>query len=98
MTLDRHFAITGRPSERRRVNPGRLSTAAARLIERQTFDELLRMVIEAGGDTDTNASMLGQIPGARVGAASISRKIVELLPETTYIENMASDFANALRV
>lgn len=70
---------------------------AARLIERQTFDELLRMVIEAGGDTDTNASMLGQIAGAWIGAAAISRKMVELLPETTYIQNVASDFANTLR-
>ena len=74
-----------------------LALFAARLIEHQTFDELLRTVIEAGGDTDTNASMTGQIAGAWLGAAGISEKMIELLPETNCVQQVSTDFAKTLR-
>ena len=73
-----------------------LALFAARLIELYPFDELLRMVIEAGGDTDTNASMTGQIAGAWIGAANIPETMIELLPETTYIDQVAQQFADTL--
>ena len=73
-----------------------LALFAARLIEHYPFDELLRMVIEAGGDTDTNASMTGQIAGAWIGAANIPRTMIELLPETTYIQRVAHQFAGTV--
>lgn len=74
-----------------------LALFAARLIEHYPFDELLRMVIEAGGDTDTNASMTGQIAGAWIGAARIPRTMIELLPEAAYIERVARQFADTVR-
>lgn len=70
-----------------------LALFAARLIERYPFYELLRMVIEAGGDTDTNASMTGQIAGAWIGAANIPKTMIELLPESAYIQRVAREFA-----
>ena len=59
-------------------------------------DPLLRMVIEAGGDTDTNASMTGQLAGAWIGAANIPKTMIELLPEKTYIQRVARDFAGGI--
>jgi len=73
-----------------------LALFAARSIEHQTFDDLLRTVIEAGGDTDTNASIAGQIAGAWLGAAKISSQMIELLPETDFVQQVASDFAKTL--
>ena len=73
-----------------------LALFAARLIEHYSFDELLRMVIEAGGDTDTNASMTGQLAGAWIGAANIPKTMIELLPEKTYIQRVARDFAGGI--
>jgi ADP-ribosylglycohydrolase len=73
-----------------------LALFAARLIEHYPFDELLRMVIEAGGDTDTNASMTAQLAGAWIGAANIPKAMIELLPEKTYIQRVARDFADTI--
>ena len=73
-----------------------LALFAARLIEHYPFDELLRMVVEAGGDTDTNTSMTGQLAGAWIGAANIPKTMIELLPDTTYIQRVARDFASAI--
>lgn len=73
-----------------------LALFAARLIEHYSFDELLRIVIEAGGDTDTNASMTGQLAGAWIGAATIPKTMIELLRETTYIQRVAHEFAGTV--
>ena len=73
-----------------------LALFAARLIEVYAFDELLMRVIEAGGDTDTNASMTGQLAGACIGAAKIPSALVERLQEETYIQQVASEFANTV--
>lgn len=74
-----------------------LALFAAHLIERHTFDELLRAVIEAGGDTDTNASMTGQVAGAWLGAAQISSKMIELLPEKNFVQQVSTEFAKTLK-
>ena len=67
-----------------------LSLYAARCIDRFQFDEILRMVIEAGGDTDTNASMTGQMLGTWISASEIPERFINSLPN---IERIASDFA-----
>jgi ADP-ribosyl-[dinitrogen reductase] hydrolase len=73
-----------------------LSLYAARFIARYQFDEILRMVIEAGGDTDTNASMTGQLLGTWIGASQIPERLIHSLPNVQDIERIASDFAAML--
>ena len=73
-----------------------LALYAAQFINRQPLDVLLRGVIEAGGDTDTIASMTGQIAGAWIGASQIPRDVIELLPDSSHIEKVASEFAGSI--
>jgi ADP-ribosyl-[dinitrogen reductase] hydrolase len=71
-----------------------LALYAARSIDRLPFGVLIRGVIEAGGDTDTIASITGQIAGAWLGASQIPREMIELLPNAPDIERIADEFAN----
>jgi len=73
-----------------------LALFAARGIEHQTFDELLRTVIEVGGDTDTNASITGQIAGAWIGTAKIPSEMIELLPGRSFVQQVATDFGKTI--
>lgn len=70
-----------------------LALYAASKAERSSFDVLLQNVIEAGGDTDTIASMTGQITGAWLGASTIPRTLIESLPEADKIERLINEFA-----
>jgi len=70
-----------------------LSLYAARLIDRFQFEEILRMVIEAGGDTDTNASITGQMLGTWIGASEIPARLIHSLPN---VARIASYFAGVL--
>jgi len=53
-------------------------------------------IIEAGGDTDTIASIAGQIAGTWIGASQISREMIQQLPDTSDIERIADEFASAI--
>lgn len=70
-----------------------LALFAARFIDRVQFDEILRMVIETGGDTDTNASMTGHMLGTWIGASQIPERFIHSLPN---IDQVATNFANVL--
>jgi len=69
-----------------------LALYAARFIEHVPFDILLRSVIEAGGDTDTIASMTGQIAGAWLGTSGILRNLIGPLPNADEIERIVHEF------
>jgi len=73
-----------------------LALYAARSVGTVPFDEVLRAVIEAGGDTDTIASMTGQIAGAWLGVSQIPRELIDMLPQSTFIERVSDQFASAL--
>jgi ADP-ribosyl-[dinitrogen reductase] hydrolase len=73
-----------------------LALDAARSIDRLPFDLLIRSVIEAGGDTDTIASMTGQIAGAWIGASQIPRQMIESLTNAGNIERVADAFAGTV--
>ena len=68
--------------------PLALYTASA--MERYSFEALLQNVIEAGGDTDTIASMTGQVAGAWLGALP---NLSESLPHVREIERVVNEFA-----
>ena len=70
-----------------------LALYAASSMERFSFDVLLRNVIEAGGDTDTIASMTGQLAGAWSGASNIPQNLIKLLPQGDEIERVVNEFA-----
>ena len=74
-----------------------LALYAARFIDRSPIDIVLRNAIEAGGDTDTIASMTGQIAGAWTGISQIPRKLIELLPDVANLERIAKEFASTVR-
>lgn len=73
-----------------------LALYAARLIEHFPFDEVLRNAIEPGGDTDTVASIAGQIAGAWIGAEQIPRVLIDSLPDAQSIERVTDEFARTL--
>lgn len=74
-----------------------LALYAARFIDHLPFDEVIRNAIEAGGDTDTVASITGQIAGAWIGAEQIPRALIDSIPEIRDIERTATDFARTLQ-
>ena len=73
-----------------------LAIYSARLIEQYPLDEVLRNTIEAGGDTDTIASMTGQIAGAWLGSSGIPRELLSRLPNVREIERVVDEFARTL--
>lgn len=73
-----------------------LALYAARAIVRSPLCSVLRAIIEAGGDTDTIASIAGQIAGTWIGASQISREVIEQLPKTSDIERIADEFARTM--
>ena len=73
-----------------------LALYAARSVDRVPFDVLLRNVIEAGGDTDTIASMTGQIAGAWLGASNIPKRWISSLPHAHEIERIVDGFAETV--
>lgn len=70
-----------------------LALYSTRLIDSVPLDVVLQSVIETGGDTDTIASMSGQIVGARIGASQISQHLSESVPNMTNIDRLATNFA-----
>lgn len=66
---------------------------AAQSIADCSLDVLLRNVIEAGGDTDTIASMTGQVAGTWLGASKLAHDLLKRLPNATQIENTVDAFA-----
>jgi ADP-ribosyl-[dinitrogen reductase] hydrolase len=70
---------------------------AARFIDRLPFAEVIRNAIEARVDTDTVASIPGQIAGAWIGAEHIPRALIDSLPDAPSIERIADQFARTLK-
>lgn len=74
-----------------------LALYAARLSEHLPFDQVLRSAIEPGGDTDTVASITGQVAGAWIGAQQIPRTLIDSLPDAQSIERITDEFAQTLQ-
>ena len=53
------------------------------------LEAALRQVVEAGGDTDTNAAVAGAVLGARYGASAIPGRWLACVPERDRIEGLA---------
>ena len=73
-----------------------LALYAAATTQSRGFEQVLRDVIAVGGDTDTIASMTGQVLGARLGVGALPEHLVRRLPTTESVGAMAERFAASL--
>ena len=53
------------------------------------FEEALRQVVEAGGDTATNGAVVGAVLAARYRASAIPQRWLDVVPERGRIERLA---------
>jgi ADP-ribosylglycohydrolase len=60
------------------------------------YEAMIEQVILAGGDTDTNASIAGQITGAWNGARSLPASWIERVPERKYIAEIGRKLASVM--
>lgn len=67
---------------------------AAERLEDDEFSHWLQAVIELGGDTDSIASMAGQIVGCRLGVQRLPGDLVGRIPDLDSIRSLAMRFAN----
>ncbi len=58
------------------------------------FAGMLEQLISAGGDTDTIASMAGQISGTLLGYSSLPDELLSQLPEIEMIDEVVQEFCN----
>lgn len=70
-----------------------LAMFAAREIGRRTFVEVIEDAVQGGGDTDTIASMTGQIAGAAVGSALLPEDLLVRLRDREKLSEIARAFA-----
>jgi ADP-ribosylglycohydrolase len=73
-----------------------LALCGAQRIESLGFEGMMRELIAAGGDTDTIASIAGQITGALIGRQALPEKMAARLPDQLLIESIADQFAEAV--
>ena len=65
----------------------------AQRISSVGFEDLMRELISAGGDTDTIASIAGQVGGTFLGRKQLPPHLVTRLDEFDFIEDVANRFA-----
>ena len=61
------------------------------------FIRLLESLIACGGDSDTIASIAGQITGSLVGYSRLPAHLTWQVPDRIFVENLAIDFAESLK-
>jgi ADP-ribosyl-[dinitrogen reductase] hydrolase len=69
---------------------------AAQQVNELGFVEMMEQVVLAGGDTDTNGSLTGQVVGSRLGLAGLPTDLVAGLPQAELVMRIAGTFADAL--
>lgn len=60
------------------------------------FTAMLQQVIAAGGDTDTNASLAGQLAGTQLGFKGLPLELVEVLPQKEMVLDITQAFAESV--
>jgi ADP-ribosyl-[dinitrogen reductase] hydrolase len=73
-----------------------LAMFAARQIQTCSFETVVQQVIEAGGDTDTIASIAGQIAGAAVGCSGLPKDLLARVRGHAELETTARQFARVV--
>lgn len=73
-----------------------LALYAARQVGRLGLAGMLAEVITAGGDTDTNASIAGQVAGAALGLGGLPPELLGMLPQQKWVLGIARSFAETV--
>ena len=73
-----------------------LAIYAAQQILRLGFAQMMQEIISVGGDTDTNASIAGQIAGTLIGCQQLPVTMIEKLPERDMSQTIAHDLATLI--
>jgi ADP-ribosyl-[dinitrogen reductase] hydrolase len=69
---------------------------AAGRVEELGFAGMLKEIIAAGGDTDTNASLAGQVAGTALGFRKLPKELLTRLPQADFVLSIARSFAERL--
>jgi len=78
------------------VNSVPLAIAAANKVTEIGIEGVFEQLIEIGGDTDTNASIAGQIAGALIGRKGIPESLMSKLIELDQFEWIENTINNAI--
>jgi ADP-ribosylglycohydrolase len=70
-----------------------LALFAAQSIASQPFETVIGQAVAAGGDTDTVASIVGQIVGAWVGVGVLPADLLARIQDIDEIRHVAEGFA-----
>lgn len=62
-----------------------------------SFEDALVQVVRAGGDTDTNAAVVGAVLGARYGVTAIPNRWLACIPDLERIDTLASSSRHITR-
>jgi ADP-ribosyl-[dinitrogen reductase] hydrolase len=73
-----------------------LAIYGAAKLDKEGYVGILRQLIAAGGDTDTVASMAGQIMGVRLGLSALPTSLVARLPDRELVLETAQRFAQGV--
>jgi ADP-ribosylglycohydrolase len=60
------------------------------------FKTVLKELIVCGGDTDTIASMAGQVMGALIGRGGLPEEMIAMAPERDSVEAIAGAFVESM--
>src|SRR5262249_7530362 len=69
-----------------------LAILAAQRVKLYEFKEILKEIINCGGDTDTIASMTGQIIGTFIGYKNLPNEMIEKIPNINSIIELVEKF------
>jgi ADP-ribosylglycohydrolase len=73
-----------------------LALCGASRIRSLDFKTVLIELIACGGDTDTNASIAGQVAGALIGRSRLPEELIARTPDRVSVEAVASAFSESL--
>ena len=73
-----------------------LALLGAQQITELGFEELIESIVRSGGDTDTIASMAGQVCGTILGKTGLPKDMLRRLPSKERILSIAESFANTV--
>jgi ADP-ribosylglycohydrolase len=76
------------------VESVRLAVFAAQASGGRTFESVIRGAVQAGGDTDTVASIAGQIAGTWTGIAGLHGPLLMRIREIAETKRVAERFAD----